>query len=379
MELRRRDILMSMAAGSLSLNAFPALAAGNEIVLAQIGPFTVLPAPDAKLLNEGFQACVADINSKGGIQGRKLKLLTLDDAYSYEGFMKQLPVAREAGAVALLNPIGSATLKRVLDEGTLDQQDMLVLNAIPGASVLRDPGHPLLLHVRAGDEEQIEKIVAHAQILTIQSLGVLYQNIPMGSSGFASAQRAAKALGSMRVEGSESAPDAASLKAAAEKLAASNVQSALVVGAPKFMGEGIGALRNAGMSQQLFTLSYLPVPALQKFAGEKGARGVGIAQTFPNPSGIKLPVQRELARIMQTHMPEVKNLSGFHMEAMIVMRTFEAAAKRASSISGAAIAQAAHRMGEIDLGGFRIDFSDSNVGSHWVDIAVAAQNGRLMY
>ncbi len=379
MLLHRRDVLLSLAAGGLTLNTPYAFGAGDDIVLAHIGPFTVLPAPDAKLLNEGFRATVADINSKGGIQGRKLRLLTLDDAYSYEGFMKQLVEARKAKAVALLNPIGSATLKRVLDEGTLDQQDMLVLNAIPGASVLRNPGHALLLHVRAGDEEQIEKIVEHAKTLTIQSIGVLYQNIPMGNSGFASAQRAAKALGNMTVVGSESATDAASLKAAAERLASAKVQSAMVIGAPKFMGEGIAALRAAGMSQQLFTLSYLPVPALQKFAGEKGARGVGIAQTFPNPSGIKMPIQRELARVMRTHLPEVKNFSGFHMEAMIVMRIFEAAANRSTTMGGAAIANATRRMGELDLGGFRVDFSQSNVGSHWVDIGVATENGRLMY
>ena len=61
--------------------------------------------------------------------------------------------------VALLNPVGSAALKRMLDDKMLDQTDVIVLNAIPGAEALRNPGHPKLFHIRAGDRQQIEKIV----------------------------------------------------------------------------------------------------------------------------------------------------------------------------------------------------------------------------
>jgi hypothetical protein len=33
----------------------------------------------------------------------------------------------------------------------------------------------------------------------------------------------------------------------------------------------------------------------------------------------------------------------------------------------------------MDFGGFRVDFSKGNVGSHWVDIAVVGQDGKLHY
>ena len=36
-------------------------------------------------------------------------------------------------------------------------------------------------------------------------------------------------------------------------------------------------------------------------------------------------------------------------------------------------------MGELDLGGFRVDFSRGNEGSQWVDIGVATAEGRLIY
>lgn len=377
--MNRRQLSLAALASTLplSLHAQDSSASG-DIVVAQIGPFTVLPAPDAHLLNEGFKAAIADVNASGGINGRRIRLLTLDDAYSYEGFVKQLGVARQQKAVALLTPIGSATLTKALETRVFDAQDLAVINAIPGAAVLRTPGHPMWFHVRAGDHQQIEKIVSHARTTGYNSMGVLYQNIPMGSSGLSSAQAAAKAMGGMDIVGIESAPDAASMAAAAEKMAAARAQTALVVGAPRFAGEGLAALRKAGLTQQLFTLSYLPAAALVKFAGD-GARGVGIAQTFPNPSGVRIGLQRSFAQTMRTHAPDVKVWSAFHMEAFVCVQLLAAAARRASSVNGVGLANALHKLGEVNLGGFQVDFSKGNVGSKWVDIAVVDRSGKLMY
>lgn len=376
MQFRRRTLVLSACLAAAM--PFGTWAQGNDIVVAHIGPFTVLPVPDAKQLDEGMQAAIGEINDAGGINGRKLKMLSLDDAYSYDGFVKQLKVARDAGAVALLSPLGSATLKGVLDNKLLDSNDLVVINAVPGASVLRSPGHPMWFHVRAGDDQQIEKIVAHAKTLTIPSMAVLYQDIPMGTSGLASAQKAAKDVGGIEIKGVQSAFDPAALDKAAKELAATNAKSALVIGMPKFAGEGIAALRKAGVNQQIFTLSYLPAPALSKMAGD-GARGVGIAQTFPNPAGIRIGLQRDFSKAMTRYQPEVKTFTSFHVEGYITAQIFAQAARKAAGASAKEIAQSMRRMGEVNLGGFRLDFSKGNTGSNWVDIGVVTQDGKLMY
>jgi len=43
------------------------------------------------------------------------------------------------------------------------------------------------------------------------------------------------------------------------------------------------------------------------------------------------------------------------------------------------LAASLHSMGELDLGGFRVDFSRGNVGSRFVDIGVVNADGRLIY
>lgn len=375
--LRRRLLQAATFASALPL---PALAQeSGDIVVAQIGPFTVLPAPDPRELNEGLVAGFDEINTKGGIGGRKVQLLKLDDTYSFDGFKARLDEVMARKPVALLTPLGSATLKALLESKLLDSTDITILNAVPGAGVLRDPGHPKFFHIRAGDAQQIQKIVSHARALSIKSMGVLYQDIPIGSSGLASAKAAASADGGgLQIVEAKAGTDAAAIAQAARALATAAPQSALVVGAPKFVADSIAALRAAGVSQMVFTLSYLPGSALLKAAGQ-GARGVGIAQTYPNPAGVSLPLQRAFRAAMQATHPAMATHTTFHMEGYVTARVFAEAARRAKPLTPGGLAEALRRMGEIDLGGFRVNFGKGNVGSSWVDIAVVNADGKLVY
>ena len=373
--LRRRHVLQAAAVGAAPL--FAKAQESNELVVAHIGPFTVLPAPDAKELHEGASAAIQVINARGGVGGRPFSLLRLDDTYSFDGFKARLAEAMQRKPLALLSPLGSATLKDVLDSKLLDQTDITVVNAVPGAAVLRAPGHPKLFHIRAGDEQQIRKILSHARALNVANMGVLHQNIPIGSSGLASAQATAQGLG-MKILGAEASTELPSITQAAQTIAQGNPQAAMVIGSPRFMGQAIAALRAAGLSQQLFTLSYLPAPALKALAGA-GARGVGIAQTFPNPNGVASPLQRAFRQAMQQAHPALKDYTPFHLEGYVSMQVLAEGARRAKALTPAALAESLRRMGELDLGGFRVDFSRGNEGSQWVDIGVATAEGRLIY
>jgi ABC-type branched-subunit amino acid transport system substrate-binding protein len=375
MALTRRRACQSV----LIATASPVLrAADNDIVVGQIGPFTGIPVPDAPQLNLGIKACLAQINERGGIGGRRVSVFEIDDTYSADGFAKAFGQAMQRKPVALLSPVGSAALKRMLDDKLLDQSDVVVLNAIPGAEALRNPGHPRLFHIRAGDRQQIEKIVAHAVTLGVAELAVLYHNIVIGTSGLSMTQAAAIATGKLKIVPFEASAEVPSLSAAAKKVIASGAKAVLVVGAPRFMADGIAQLREAGGGQFLFALSYVPAGLVAKVAGG-GARGVALAQTFPNPMGASLPLQREFQAAMKQASPEVANYTSFHLEGYISARVFAEAARRARDVTPDGVARSLRAMGEQDLGGFRVNFARSNIGSAYVDIGVVNAEGRLIY
>jgi branched-chain amino acid transport system substrate-binding protein len=64
----------------------------------------------------------------------------------------------------------------------------------------------------------------------------------------------------------------------------------------------------------------------------------------------------------------------------VTARTFVAAARRIEGVpTPATLAKALHEMGELDLGGFRVNFGKGNVGSAWTDIGVISGYGKLIY
>ncbi len=358
-----------------------ASALADDIVLGQVGPFTVIPVPDAPEINAGIQAYVKAANAAGGIRGQKIGFFTLDDRYSADGFVEQFGKAMEKKPVALLSPIGSQALAEMYKQKLLDKSDVVIMNVIPGAESLRNPGHPHVFHIRAGDKQQIEKIVHHARTIGITKMGVLYQDLLIGTSGFSVAQDAAKAEGGMQVQGVKTGPELPAMAAAADQMKKLEPQAVLVVGAPRFMGDGVAALRKAGVSQSLFVLSYVPAGMLVKLAGPEGARGVGIAQTYPNPNGIVLPVQREFQAAMKAAYPDLKSYTSFHLEGYLSARVVAEAIKRSKDkdITSATLEKALRSAGEMDFGGYRVDFSQSNIGSSWVDIGVVTAEGKIRY
>ena len=352
----------------------------SDIKLVQIGPFTVLPTPDATQVNQGIKAYVNHAN-KTGTNGHQIAFSEADDRFNVDVFLEQFNKVLQEKPLALLLPIGSNAVKRVLDDKLLDSADIVVMNAIPGAESLRSPGHPKLFHIRAGDKQQIEKIINHVHTLGIKRLSVLHEDLPVGTSGMAVALQVAKVKQGVDIKGVKSAITPVELANASKEVAVQNPQGVLIVGTPRFMADGVAAVRKAGVSQAIFVLSYAPAPLIVKLAGLEGARGVGIAQTFPNPNGHTLPLHRDFQAAMKATYPQIQEYTPFHLEGYITARTLAEAVKRMKDKepTPSGLVNTLHSMGELDFGGFRVDFSKGNVGSTFVDIGVIGHDGRLRY
>ena len=359
MSWTRREALAGLGALAAGAPAWAAPAEGDWVV-GQIGPFTGIPVPDAPQLNEGIRAAFAQINGRGGINGRKVSLFQLDDTYTADGYVKAFQEAMQRRPAALLSPVGSVAMKRLLDDKLLDSNDVVIINAIPGAEAIRNPGHPRLFHVRAGDRSQIERLLQNAVSMGISQVAVMHQNIPIGTSGLAMAQDFAKQSGKLTLKPFEATLEPGSVDAAAGKIAQAEPQAVMLLGAPRYMADAVAALRKAGLHRFIFALGYLPPGLLNKVAGD-GARGVAMAQCYPNPNGVSLALQREFQAAMRSSFPQTEVLTSFHLEGYVSARVFAEAARRTREPGADALARALHGMGEIDLGGFRVEIGRAHV------------------
>jgi ABC-type branched-subunit amino acid transport system substrate-binding protein len=378
-----RDFAKAGGAILLGLSALVGLsvpAQAQDIVIGQVGPFTGLPVPDAIQINQGAKAYIAQVNKTGGVNGRKISFFEIDDTYKPDGFVAAMEQAMQRKPVALISPVGSAALKRMLDDKLLDKYDVVVMNGVPGAEALRNPGHPRFFHVRAGDKQQLEELVKHASTLGMTRLAVLHQDIPMGSSGLKVVTDEVAKVKGMSVQAVAASVDPAVLAKAAAAVAKLEPQGVIVIGAPPFAAGGVSQLRKAGVTQSLFVLADTAPGMLVKVAGLEAARGVGIAQIYPNPNGKTKALVREFQAAMKAAYPDVHSYAPFQLEGYISTRVVVDALRRIKGeVSPAALVKALQSLGEIDYDGYRLDFAKSNIGGRFVDIAVVDVEGRLRY
>jgi ABC-type branched-subunit amino acid transport system substrate-binding protein len=378
-----RDFAKAGGAILLGLSALFGLsvpAQAQDIVIGQVGPFTGLPVPDAIQINQGAKAYIAQVNKTGGVNGRKISFFEIDDTYKPDGFVAAMEQAMQRKPVALISPVGSAALKRMLDDKLLDKYDVVVMNGVPGAEALRNPGHPRFFHVRAGDKQQLEELVKHASTLGMTKLAVLHQDIPMGSSGLKVVTDEVAKVKGMSVQAVAASVDPAVLAKAAAAVAKLEPQGVIVIGAPPFAAGGVSQLRKAGVTQSLFVLADTAPGMLVKVAGLEAARGVGIAQIYPNPNGKTKALVREFQAAMKAAYPDVHSYAPFQLEGYISTRVVVDALRRIKGeVSPAALVKALQSLGEIDYDGYRLDFAKSNIGGRFVDIAVVDVEGRLRY
>lgn len=366
---------------AVSLFAFPGPAPAQPLPVAFIGPLSgpAASAADARALRQGMQAHFAQVNAQGGVGGRTLVLHVFDDRYDGAEFARQFAQAMQRRPLALLSPLGLGAMRALLEGGLLDRHDVVVINAIPGATPFRVPGHARLFHVRAGDQQQIEKMLRHAQALGLDRAEVLVQDLHTGEADVREAHRRAGATLTLNLR--ELGQDPQSLPAAAAAVREAGARAAvLVLGSPPFMAQATGALRRAGVAQPVFTLSYVQPQQIVAAAGPEAARGVGIVQALPNPNGRTLPLHREFQAAMQRVDGAAPPHASFHLEGYLSARVLTEALRRDPGMATPAqLAESLRGMGARDLGGFWVDFSRGTAGSSFTDIAVIASDGRLLY
>src|ERR1700686_2117570 len=144
---RNRSVGVASALGSPPPPAPPALAQkqyspGATDTEIKIGTTTPYSGP-ASAYSAGAVSATAYftmINERGGVNGRKINFISLDDAYSPPKTVEQIRRLVESDEVLfLVNPVGTATNMAVLKY--INQKKVPHLFIGTGATVFNDPEH----------------------------------------------------------------------------------------------------------------------------------------------------------------------------------------------------------------------------------------------
>jgi len=370
-----------LAAAALSVATLATAETGVTDGSVVIGQSVPLSGPAQELgieMRLGAKLYFDHINSQGGVNGRKIKLLTLDDGYEPDRATANTKQLIEKDDVfALFGYVGTPTSLAALKVS--NPAGVPFVGAFTGAEALRMPFNRLIFNVRASYGDETEKIVEQFTSLNVKRIAVFYQNDAYGNAGLtgvekAMAKRDLKLVATATVERNSS-----DVAAAVKALIAAKPDMVVMVTTYKSTAEFINAMRAAGSAAQFYTVSFVGSRALANELGTAGA-GVGISQVVPFPWSHTVPVVRDYQKLLAAS-GNGRDVSFTSLEGYIAARVFVEGLRRAGKdLSRDKFISAMENLRNFDAGGFAVNFAPGNHnGSTFVELTIIRKDGSFMH
>ena len=320
------------------------------------------------------------VNKSGGVNGRKLQLTVLDDAYDPEKAVANTTTLIETNKVfALLGYYGSTALTDAMNKA-FGPAKVPMIGGISGAMSLRQPpaGNPnnrYMFIQRASYADEAEAIGTQLATLGLKNIAVFYQNDGFGKAGLEGLTTALKKHNLTPSATASVERNSTDIGKAVEVIAKAAPQAVVMVTLFKPTAAMVKALRKANQSPMFMVLSPVGADQLTQELGAD-ARGIGISQVMPYPWNDTLPIAKEY----QHFIGKQGTYSYMSMEGFIIAKLAVEAIRKAGAkdLTREKLVTALESINQ-DFGGYRIAFSPSNhAGSQFVQLTVIGAGGKLI-
>ncbi|NPC55908.1 ABC transporter substrate-binding protein [Caenimonas soli] len=352
-----------------------AIAGGPPLVIGQSLPLTGSSFTAANRIAAGANAAVAAANAAGGIKGRQIKLVTLDDANDPRRHQENLRrLAGEWKAVALLNCLGDKLCQAAAEAAT--QLKVPLIGPISGAPSLRSPKLRYVFGIRSGYDREAPALARQIRALGISRAAILSDQAPDAERP--SALRVAfQAQGITLLPVTVDTIDTPAVMAALDRVAAAKVQALVVDLSPEALDE-MGTLRPAELDKVPSLLAALATPGLTSLNKLFPEKVIGFTSVMPNPEFQSLQLVRNLSRDAESFGANALTFEG--LEAYVNTLVCLEAMRRAGSLAGAQdVAEALEVLGAWDIGGIQLVFNrEHRSASEWIDIGMRSRQGNFL-
>jgi len=347
--------------------------AQDKWVIGQSAPLSGANARFGTDVRDGAAAYFAMLNASGGVGGRQIELVTLDDKNDRKTAGANTKTLIEEKKVIALFGYGSATL-------SLDALPLAEAAGIPffapfsGALPVRGDS-PVLFTVRASYAEEMDKMLGFWTRLGFKRVTVVHYDDEVGKQNLAVVTQYLKKI--------DLVPQAYAIKRNAS-LGAAEVQ-ALVDQQPDVMintvlsgpaGQIQKELAARGRMLPTSSLSFIGAEQFIQVAGVSAA-GVSIAQVVPSPTKPIAAVRECAKALADSGMTQPMNST--HLEACFAAKVLAEGLRRAKKpVTASALRESLSNLGSYDLGGYTITFAPgAQHGSHFVELAMVTREGRM--
>lgn len=324
----------------------------------------------------GIRAAFEERNRAGGVHGRKLDLVSLDDGYEPEraiGNTRRL--IEEDRVFALVGAVGTPTSNAA--EPIASAAGVPYIGPFTGAEFLRSRSRPMVINVRASyfqeTDEMVERLTSD---LGVSRIGILYQDDSYGLAGYKGLTRALKRRKLKLAGVGTYQRNTSAVKTAVLDLIHSEPEAVVIIGAYRPVAEFIRWARLLGFDPVFVNISFVGSNALVRELGDAGD-GVLVTQVVPFPTDASFPIVADYHRALAAHSPESEpgfvSLEGYLVGRFVV----EALDRSGRDLTRNGFINAVTLTGIHDLGGFELEFGPiDNQGSDRVFLTEIGADGR---
>ena len=346
-----------------------------QILIGQTAGFTGPVGAGVQETTNGAKLYIDAVNAKGGVNGQKIELISLDDKFDPKlAGENARKLIEENNVLALFLTRGTPHNEAMLPH--LDKHGVPLVGPSTGAMVLHQPVKKHVFNVRATYQREAEKAVAHLSSMGITRIGLVYADDSFGADGVAGAQKgfaAAKLQPAVLEKFNRSKPDFGPI---APKVVQSNAQAIIMVASGQAVVDGLKAFRAAGSAAQIVTLSNNASTGFIKSLGDN-ARGVIVTQVFPYERSIAYSMVKEaqeLSKAKGTGDISPAMLEGFAAAKVLVEGLKRAGAKPTREKIQAAL----EGIRKFDIGGLEVNYSpEDHTGLDFADLSIIGTDGKF--
>lgn len=346
----------------------------SEVVLGQSAALTGPAALVGQELRDGALAYFNTVNARGGIHGRKITLVTLDDAYDPAKAIKNtVELIDKHNAFAMFGFVGASVATST--QALVTQGGIPFFAPYSGAQLHRDPVNRWTFNVRAGAYDEIEAIVQHLMALSVTRIAVFHENDAYGQSGLVGVQQAMKRRMLTPVAVGTAERNSTEVKAAVEAVRKAQPAAVILLCSYAPCAAFTREMLAAGAAPLFFNLSSVGARPLVAALG-LNARGINISQVVPFPWDDSVPLVRDYQRAIKDMKLEPSFTS---LEGYIAARVFTEALQRAGrNLTRDGLVAALEGMTRLDIGGYVIQYgAEDHGGSRFVELTLYTKDGRF--
>lgn len=371
--MHRRTFLARAGGGCLA--TLPAAVPAQSRTELLLGQSAVLSGPlgeQVRLFNDGARLVFEQVNAAGGVMGRRLRFVSVDDQLQPDKAQAAVRELLRQKAVALFGCVGTPTTSAI--EPLLRDSGVPAIGGYAVADSVRRKCHGAAYFVRAGYGREAQAIAQHVATVGLRRVAVAHLAHPGGEEAL---QLLRDALGARKIDLIVSAAvtvDGLNISEATKKIGALKPDGVVMFLGGPLAGNLMGSLLDLGLQPTFYGLSIVTGEQVTAKLGPR-ARGLVISQAMPSPWHPSEPATLDYRRLAQAAKVAVgyASFEGYVTARVMVEALYRCSTDLTSSRLHTVMSNMRWRHASLDL-----DFTQDGTGSRFVELVQLTEQGRYL-